>query len=168
MPGTTLIVDASLGIPEGLGLVVLERDRRRRRGWEPIDLDSTLERLSGVTAPSVVLASHPVADPGAAAMIDLARVLGVPIVLLPDEHTARAFVVAAGRRWLDEPPSRVATRLWTLSASLTDGRGRDDMFGLGASGIARWARRAAVRCAWCAHGRHVQGAACPRCGSGAS
>ena len=180
MTGPTVIVDAGLGATSGAAPGRLRTIPRRRtpwwrRGsrWAPLDPADVIDALVQEPDPAVVLVRPSAADPGAACLGQLARLLGHRVVQLPhdpDEAAWSAGVAGslpglsgeAFHRFLDvvscgpvvaAPAPR---RPW--------GAGGIPVPALRPETLARWAACAWRRCGWCRHGG-LPGARCATCGS---
>jgi hypothetical protein len=178
--GPTVIVDAGLGALSGGGSVRLRTIPRRRapwwrRGarWAPLDPADVIDALLEQAAPAVVLVRPFEADPGAACLGPLARLLGHRVVQLPrdpDEAAWSATVAGnlqgvsdeAFHRFLDVVSCGPAVgapaprRSWG-DAGLAVPALRPET-------LARWAACAWRRCGWCRHGG-PPGGRCATCGS---
>jgi hypothetical protein len=153
-------------------LVVVPRDRRaRRRGWRPLAPDDVVAALESAGGSALVLARAPAADPGAAALPGLARVMGREVVRLPDDAAAAAWAVAVAVAW--PPDAGLARRLQVLVGAAGGGtalprRRVGESLSVPAVRppvLARWAGCVWRPCARCGGGG-LPGASCGRCGAG--
>lgn len=153
-------------------LAVVPRERRRRGDrWAPLAPDAVVEVLDAAGGDALVLARGLAADPAAASLPVLARVMGREVVRLPDNADAAAWVLAVALTW--EPgEGDVAHQLQVLVGAARGARAlpRRELGGrtvcipaVRPRVLARWAG-----CVWrpCGHcgGGGLPGAPCGRCG----
>jgi hypothetical protein len=154
-------------------LVVVSRAHPRRGGpWNGLEADRVVDALAGAGAGGVVLARSIDADPGAAVLPGIGRMMGHEVVLLPDEPVVAAWAlgVAAHR---DFPDEGLVKRLEAL-AGAADAAGPLPLRRVGSRGpavpalrprvLARWAGCAWRACGRCSGGGPA-GGRCGRCGA---
>ncbi|MCU0308562.1 MAG: hypothetical protein MUE51_12495 [Thermoleophilia bacterium] len=178
-----VVIDLAVARAAGLdprgGVEVVPRPRARRRPgrrvrWRPLDPDAVLAALDADPG-GLVLARSPAADPGAACLVGLARLLGHEVVLLPPGEAAAGWVAALGAEWaagrapaevvrraqaaagVPGAPCAVARREWGEEGVLVPA--------LRPEALGRWCALAWRRCGWCARGGSLAGAPCGRCGA---
>ncbi len=162
---TVLVVEASHAIdPADPGLAVVPRSRSRRRdSWRPLAVEAVLDALDRGGAKAIVLAPAPSDDPGAVALVALARGRRQAVVLLPAERLRALWTVALARRWARAGEPGLLRRIQACAAlaPVCDADVLDTRLGWRALG-----RLMAVRwhaCAWCAAGGGAAGR-CAGCG----
>lgn len=138
-------------------LMVVPRARRRGR-WRPLDADRVVDTLSAAGRDAVVMSRRAGADPGAAALGALARIMGTDVVRLPDVETEAAWAVAVAAH--PDFGGCDRRRLEVLAGAAASGRARPS---LRPGVLARWASRSWRPCARCAGGG-LMGCPCGRCG----
>lgn len=162
-PAPIVVDAANAGAVTGVHVV----PRRRRRGrWLRVDPGDALDALELAGPGAVVLAAEPAADPGAAALLGVARLGGNPVVLLPERRSDAGWVVALARAWAHAGETALVRRLEAatgLAARCAAGQEGD---GLGWRALGRLAAAAWRPCRWCAGGGGA-GPWCGRCGAGA-
>jgi hypothetical protein len=168
-----LVVDAALRVAtaaQGRPVVVVERRRRRGR-WVPVTADAAVEAIDRA-GPDVVVMVRPAGiDPGGAVVAPVARLAGLPVVLLPADEAPAAWALATASH-ADFGDDDLVRRLEALVGAATvastlprrpAGRGAD-MPALRPRVIARWAGCAWSPCGRCGGGG-LRGAPCGRCGA---
>lgn len=170
---SALVIEASVAAsaaPRGRPAVVVPRRRCRGR-WQPVEADAVVAAIERGGAGAIVLARPPYVDPGAAALVAVARLLGVPAVRLPVDRVATGWVVAMASH-PDFAGDPLVPRLEVLvgvaaGAAALPRRPVDRgsaMPALRPRVLARWAGCAWVPCARCGGGG-LAGADCGRCGA---
>lgn len=179
-PLPALVLDGALAADAGLegspAVIAVPRGPgggRRRGGPGPLDAASVLDALEAAPQ-ALVLARPAAADPGAAALGSLARMLGRDVVILPGDGRRAAWVSALATAWAGgSPVADLARRVqaaagaagWECGVRTTDWRGTGlAVPALRPEAIGRWLARAWRRCAWCAGGG-LPGRGCGRCGT---
>jgi len=171
---TALVVEEGLAesVAGAPPLVVVRRDcRARGRGWATLCPEAVVDALEAAGAGAVVLARAPLADAGARALPQVARLMGREVVRLPDDPDGAAWAVAMAVAWGRE--DRLACRLQvlvgaaggvpTLPRRSIGGRAR--VPALRPRVLARWAGCVWRPCGSCGGGG-LPGAPCGRCGAG--
>jgi hypothetical protein len=155
---------------QGRPIVIVPRARRRGR-WSAIEADAAVDAIDRAGPEAIVLARPAAADTGAARLMEVARLLAVPVVRLPAEEAAAAWVIATATHRQFEGEALVR-RLQVL-VGVAAGRARlpsrpvdagPAMPALRPGVLARWAGCVWRPCALCPGGG-LTGAACGRCGS---
>lgn len=178
MTGPVVIVEEGLrtgtGAPSGLHTIPRRRRPWWRRGtsWAPLDPSEVTDALSRVPAPAVVLARSAAADPGAACLGPLARLLGHRVVQLPSDPGEAAWSASIAASLLvlpDEAFLRVVDVLCCGPATSPPAPrclwgGGISVPALRPETLARWASCAWRRCGWCRRGG-LPGRACRTCGT---
>lgn len=133
--------------------------RGGRRAATPVRADDVVRAVERAGSGAVVLVRPLAADPALAVVAPLARMLGVPRVLLPADPAAAAWVITlAGTAEVGD--GALVDRLEVL-AGIAACRGT--LPALRPAVIARWAARAWRPCGRCGRGG-VHGAPCGGCG----
>jgi hypothetical protein len=170
---SALVIEASVAMsaaPGGRSVAVVSRRRRRGR-WLPVEADAVVAAIDRGGSGAIVLARPPHADPGAAALVAVARLLGVPAVRLPADRAAADWVVATASH-PDFAGDPLVPRLEVLVGAAAGPhalprRPVDQgpaMPALRPGVLARWAGCAWAPCARCGGGG-LAGADCGRCGA---
>lgn len=158
-----LVVEESVA-PALPGAIVVGRPRGRG-GWGPVDAEPVLAALDHAGEAGLVLARSPQADPSGAALPCLARARGNEVVILPADHAAATWVVAAAWAWWSAGDAELVRRLQALaSLAALDSPDAARLEGLGWRSLARMAVRAWRPCGWCRGGGGCAGGDCARCG----
>lgn len=154
-------------------LVVVPRARRRKAGrWAALDADRVVEALVDAGAGAVVLTRGAGADPGAAVLADLARVMGRDVVLLPATPDLAAWAIAVATH-RDFPDDDLVRRLEALVGVACDagplprrsiGSDGPAVPALRPSALGKWAGCAWRACGRCSGGGSA-GGRCGRCGA---
>ena len=139
-------------------LVVVPRHRRRGH-WRPLDADVVVTILSVSGPEAIVMARAAGADPDAACLPALGRIMGTPVVRLPDAEAAASWAVAVASH-PDFGSHDRRHRLEVLVGAAASGRSAP---ALRPGVLARWATRSWHPCERCAGGGLV-GCPCGRCG----
>jgi hypothetical protein len=171
---TALVVEASVAgcaSPGGRPVIVVPR-ARRRGAWRPVEADAAVAALDRAGEDAIVLARPAGADPGAAPVVAVARLLGHPVVRLPAGDSAAAWVVATAThpQFLGDALIRRLDVLVGVPAAVAglpmrpSGHG-PEVPALRPAVLARWAGCAWRPCAACPGGG-LAGASCGRCGAG--
>jgi len=187
---TTIVVDQHLadilGAREIRGLRVAPRRRRGpfTRGPGAITRADAAEALASVEGPVVVLARAGRVDPDAAALPDVMRAIGGPVITLPDDEDAAAWSVGLAAALLEADHGALVRALEVLCCGprvVTDASTR--LWGpreipvpaLRPVTLARWASCTWSPCGWCVRGgapdwpcRRCGGTVPPRAGEDAS
>lgn len=155
------------------GIVVVPRARRGRgRGWADVEADHVVDALEAAGPAAVVLARGPHADPGAAVLGALARIMGRAVVRLPGDRCRAAWVLAVAAH-PDFDRDGLLRRLEALAGAATCAAplprraiGDDGPVvpALRPRVLSRWAGCAWQACAHCAGGGPA-GGRCGRCGA---
>jgi hypothetical protein len=175
-------VDASLAetlpVEDRAGLIVIPR-RRHRRPWRsrprrPIEYDEAVVLLARAPADTLVLVPSRTADPAGAALAPIARLVGLPVLTLPDPPDAAAWTLAVAARWAADGHERLADTV-AVAVGLTAEDGPLPRRPWGREGLRlpairpralwRWAALAWRPCEGCRSGGGLPGAACPTCGA---
>jgi hypothetical protein len=178
-----LVVEGALAAaagpaPAGAGLVVpRERAGPRRLGppvWRPLDPERALAVLLAAPADALLMARPPAADPGAACLPALGRLIELDVVVLPAAAADAAWAVALAWRWREQGQAGLP-RLLDVLVGLAGASGGLPLRPWGAAAtpvpalrpaaLARWASRCWRPCAWCRRGGGLPGRSCGRCGS---
>ena len=174
---STVVVERRIaelvGAPGRRPLTVVTRARRRGR-WAPVHADAVVDALDAVGPGAIVLARPHEADPGAAMVAAVARLMGVPVVLLPGDPAAAAWALAVALH-PDFEQRDLVRRLEVLVGMARPGAalprraidtGAATMPSLRPRVLSRWSACAWRPCARCAGGGPA-GASCARCGAAA-
>lgn len=153
-------------------LAVVPRERRRRDDrWAPLAPDAVVEVLEAAGRDALVLARGLAADPAAASLPALARVMGHEVIRLPDHVDAAAWVLAVALAW-KPGEGDVAHRLQVLVGAAGRARAlpQRELGGrmvripaVRPRVLARWAGCVWRPCGRCGGGG-LPGAPCGRCG----
>jgi len=177
-----LVVEGALAAeagpaPEGAALVVGRARAGLRLGqaaWRPLAPEPALAILLAAPPDAIVLARPPAADPGAACLPALARLLELEVIALPASPGVAAWAVALAWRWradghplivrmvevlagLDGSAAALPRRAWGIAGA--------EVPALRPAALARWAARAWRPCVWCERGGGLPGRPCGRCGA---
>jgi hypothetical protein len=170
---------ARAGIEGGEGVVPVPRAERRRPSrrsprWADLDAEATLETLVAAPRDAIVLARPVDADPGAACLAPLARLVGLDVLALPAAADLAAWTVAVAATWAATGEPNLVRAL-AVAAALGESEAALPRRPWGASGVAvpavrpavlaRWAARAWRPCRWCRRGGGLLGVVCGRCGA---
>ena len=152
--------------------VAPRRPWRRRSTWTAVSGDAAVAVIVGAPADALVLARSPVADPGAACMAAVGRLLRRETLLLPEPVDAAVWVAALAAEWCDArlPGLSRAVAVACGAASghgpLRSRAGREEPIAvpdLHPRVLGRWASRAWAPCARCRSGGGLPGAPCAIC-----
>ena len=139
-------------------LVIVPRPRRRGH-WQPLDADVVVTILSAAGREAIVMARAAAADPDAASLPALGRVMGTPVIRLPDSESAAEWAIAVASHPDFDGHDR-HHRLEVLVGAAASGRPAP---ALRPGVLARWATRSWRPCGRCAGGG-LMGCPCGRCG----
>ena len=149
----------------GRALAVVPRPSSRRGpGVTVLRADDVVETIEAAGPGAVVLARGPEADPAAAALPALGRMMGADVILLPSDPTAAAWTLGVALRHdVDdvlltrrlEGIASAAASLWNPTRTAP---------ALRAAVLIRWAGRAWRPCRTCPGGG-LPGGPCARCGA---
>jgi hypothetical protein len=178
---TCVVIDRSLAAAvgeESPAVRVIHRDAAPRRPWRTqgewrsVSPDGALSALAGAPDDAVALVRLHEADPGAACIAQLARMMKRPVLTLPEPFDAAVWVVALAVDWctsgLERPDRAIA-----VACGVADGHGTlprtarhegTEVPDLHPRVLGRWASRAFSPCGWCAAGGGLPGAPCATCG----
>lgn len=154
-------------------LVMVPRAHRRRAGrWDVLEADRVVDALARAGAGGVVLARGIDADPGAATLAAIGRMMGHDVVLLPGEPLLAAWAVGVAAH-RDFPDDGLVRRLEVLAGAAgaagslplrSAGSGGPAVPALRPRVLARWAGCAWRACERCSGGGPA-GGRCGRCGA---
>jgi len=146
-------------------LAVVRRGRRRGRGgWAPLEADAVVELLDASDPGALVLARPAEADPGAAPLAAVARLMGREAIRLPPALERACWVVGVAVAWAPEEGPMLVRPLQALAGAAEAGTAEARPPVLRPDVLARWAARAWRPCARC-RGGGAAGAPCGRCGA---
>lgn len=170
---------ALAGLEGGEHVVPVPRAERRRRPrrrarWADLDPEATLEALGAASPTAIVLARPADADPGAACLAPLARLVGLDVLTLPAAADVAGWTLAVAATWAATGEPNLVRAL-AVAAALGESEAALPRRPWGASGVAvpavrpavlaRWAARAWRPCRWCRGGGGLLGVVCGRCGA---
>jgi hypothetical protein len=148
------------------------RPWRPRAAWVSVSQDVAVATLAEAPAEALVLVRSPEADPGAACVAAVARLLGRKTVLLPEPVDAALWVAGLAAEWCDAGLSELA-RAVAVACGVGAGHGALRRCAWREGGVAvpdlhprvlgRWASRAWAPCSWCRSGGGLPGAPCATC-----
>jgi hypothetical protein len=150
--------------------VVPARPWRRHPGWADVTADAVVSALAG-GADTIVVARAPEADHGAACVAAVGRLMGHPVITLPEPIDAATWVAALAACWSADGLSRI-DRAIAVACGVAGGHGsRPAGMGLDSERVprvhprvlGRWAVRAYVSCPRCRCGG-LGGSECVGCG----
>lgn len=158
---------------------VAHRDRvprrpwRRQAAWGPVSHDEAVALLAELPITTIVLSRGPDADPGAACLASVARLLGRMALRLPEPVDAARWVVALAVEWCGAELADL-DRAVAVACGVAAGHGVFPRRGWPAGSLevphlhprvlGRWASRAFAPCGWCRCGGGLAGAGCATCG----
>lgn len=179
---TTVVLDRALasGLGEATPAVrVVHRERmsrrpwRRQAAWGPVSHDEALALLAELPTATIILSRGPDADPGAACLASVARLLGRVVLRLPEPVDAARWVVALAVEWCAAELADL-DRALAVASGVASGHGAFRRRGWPAGSLevphvhprvlGRWASRAFAPCGWCRSGGGLAGARCATCG----
>lgn len=143
-------------------LTVVARARRRGR-WAAVHADAAVQAVATAGPAAIVLARAPEADPGAAVLASVARLMEAPVVRLPPGLEAAALCVAVALH-PDFECDDLMRRLEALVGLAQAGPGAPTVPTLRPRVLSRWSVRAWTPCGRCGGGGAL-GGACARCGA---
>lgn len=179
---TAVVMERSLtaGIGEAHpGVRVIHREFSPRRpwgarDWRPVVADDALSALTRGPTEVIALTRAAEADPGAACVAAVARLVGRPVLVLPEPLDAALWVAALAAEWTDAQLPDIGRAL-AVACGAASGHGDLLRSGFGEGDLrvphlhprvlGRWASRAFVACACCRSGGGLAGAACAGCGA---
>jgi len=152
---------------------VPRRPWRRQAGWFPVSHDDAVGLLSEVPPTALVLTRGFDADPGAACLLPVARLLGRMVLRLPEPLDAARWVAAIAVEWCAADLENLDRAIAVACGVAAGHRGFPrrgwpagllEVPHLHPRVLGRWAACAFAPCGWCRSGGGLTGAGCATCG----